>query len=129
MRFHLCAAGYVYYFSRFYSFSGTQYAVLTLVVAGVLSLELVNSAVERVVDAFMPHHHKIAGTVKDMAAGSVLVFCIGAVACGIWLFWDTAVLAAILQYFMTKPPRLVLLVLSLAASVGFVFFLPKGKKK
>ena len=44
MRFHLCAAFYVYLFSLFYGFGKTEYILITLMVCGVLALELVNSS-------------------------------------------------------------------------------------
>jgi len=49
-------------------------AVPVLVMTGlVLALELVNSAVEGLVDLVHPDRHVLAAAVKDMAAGAVLV--------------------------------------------------------
>ena len=80
LRFHLCAAVYVLLFSRFYSFSRAEYALLFLCIGGVMSLELMNSAVERAVDRPDASHWAAAGLAKDMAAGAVLVFSIAAAA-------------------------------------------------
>ena len=77
MRFHLCAAFYVYLFSLFYGFGKTEYILITLMVCGVLALELVNSSLERTVERPAPDRYMTAGVVKDMAAGAVLVFSIG----------------------------------------------------
>lgn len=63
MRFHLCAAFYVYLFSLFYGFGKTEYILITLMVCGVLALELVNSSLERTVEA--PR----AGPVHDCGRG------------------------------------------------------------
>ena len=68
MRFHLCAAFYVYLFSLFYGFGKTEYILITLMVCGVLALELVNSAIERAVDKPDTTHWWTAGAAKDMAA-------------------------------------------------------------
>ena len=38
MRFHLCAAFYVYLFSLFYGFGKTEYILITLMVCGVLDV-------------------------------------------------------------------------------------------
>ena len=70
MRFHLCAAFYVYLFSLFYGFGKTEYILITLMVCGVLALELVNASLERTVERPAPDRYMTAGVVKDMAAGA-----------------------------------------------------------
>lgn len=122
LRFHLCTAFYVYLFSFFYGFTRLEYCVLTLLIVGVISLELVNSAFERSMSR--PSHEKYmaAGAVKDIAAGAVLVFCIGAAFCGFLMFWDLAVFARIFGFFMQNILLLILLLVSLAASAWFIFF-------
>jgi diacylglycerol kinase len=126
MRFHLCAAAYVYIFSLFYSFSRTQYILITLMVCGVLALELVNSSLERAVDNPPPERYQLAGAVKDMAAGAVLVYCIGCAVGGVLLFWDVPTLCRIAAFFVQHPAASGALVLSLIAACWFIFF--KGDK-
>ena len=121
LRFHLCAAFYVYLFSLFYNFGKTEYALLTILVAGVLSFELVNTALERAVSQPPDERYAIAGVVKDVAAGAVLVFSAGAAVCGIILFWDIAVFRQIVSFFLAKPLLLVLFIVSLVVSYWFIF--------
>lgn len=131
LRFHLCAAFYVYLFSLFYPFEKLEYIVLTLIIAVVLAAELFNSCIERLVDWLHPETNKTAGLVKDIAAGAVLVACIGALACGVWLFWDLSVLQMIGRFFLLQPVNILLLAVSLALSIWFIFFFgrcPHGKK-
>lgn len=120
-RFHCCAAVYVLLFSLFYDFTQTQYLFLLLIIAGVLTTELLNSAIEKMVDGLMPGHNVCAGAVKDLAAGAVLVFCIGAAVCGVFLFWDLAVFAQIAAYFKAHLGMLLLFLASLAASYWFIY--------
>ncbi|MEG1873219.1 MAG: diacylglycerol kinase family protein [Ruthenibacterium sp.] len=124
MRFHLCTAVYVYLFSAFYNFGKTEYAILTVLVCGVLALELINSSLERTVERPSPERYQSAGVVKDMAAGAVLVYSIGAAVCGALLFWDVSVFKTMLTFFMQYPLALICLLASLALSGWFVF----GKK-
>ncbi len=56
---------------------------ILLVSALVLSLELLNSAVEAVVDIASPQRQPLAGAAKDAAAGAVLLAAIGAVLVGL----------------------------------------------
>lgn len=122
LRFHLCIAIYVYLFSAFYDFGKTEYAVITLLVAGVMALELVNSAFERTVSRPSPERYVTAGVVKDMAAGAVLVFSLAAVVIGILLFWDMVAFQRIFNFFTVNPIWLAPFVLSLAASGWFIFY-------
>ena len=121
LRFHLCAAVYVLLFSLFYSFGPVEYAIVLLAISGVMSMELVNSALERTVENPEPARWRTAGVVKDMAAGAVLVFSIGAAACGLLLFGQPAVLLNIVKWFWGRPFMILLLAASLVLSWMFVF--------
>lgn len=124
MRFHLCAAFYVYLFSLFYDFTSTQYALITIMVVGIMALELVNSSIERVMERPAPERYRTAGVVKDMAAGAVLIFSIGCAVAGVFLFWNVPVFERILGYFAEHLVLLLLLLATLPVAWRFVF----GKK-
>lgn len=49
----------------------------------VLSLELINSAVEATIDLVTPNFHPLAKTAKDLAAAAVMLAAIGAVLVGL----------------------------------------------
>ncbi len=121
MRFHICTAAYVYLFSAFYNFTAVQYAVITLAVCGVISLEIVNTAIERIADDPAPGKYYIAGIIKDMAAAAVLVYSIGAAVIGVIFYWDVEVFKNIYSFFAANLLLLLALVLSLVLSGVFVF--------
>ena len=58
-------------------------APVLLACALVLSLEVLNTAVEATVDLVSPDHHEVARVAKDCAAGAVLLASIGAAAVGL----------------------------------------------
>lgn len=58
-------------------------APIALACALVLALELVNTAVEAVVDLVSPKPHPLAGVAKDAAAAAVLLASLGAVVVGL----------------------------------------------
>ncbi len=66
--------------------SRPETALLVVVAAFTLVLELLNGAVERLVDLFKPRIHAYAEQIKDMMAGAVLVSSIGALIVGILVF-------------------------------------------
>jgi diacylglycerol kinase (ATP) len=48
--------------------------------------ETLNTAVERLTDLVSPEYHPLAGKVKDVAAGAVLVAMLAAVSIGLVVF-------------------------------------------
>lgn len=62
-------------------------ALLALTIALVLALEVMNTALEALVDLVSPHRHPLAKIAKDAAAGAVLIASAGAVAVGALLIW------------------------------------------
>ena len=119
-RIHLVVCAYVMYFSTFYSFSRTDYAVLILTCAAVISMELINTAVEVVIDKVSPRYNVFAMMGKDLAAGAVLFSAIGAIAVGLVMFCDIGVLAKIAGYFTSDIIKPLLLLISVVLAVWFV---------
>ncbi len=62
-------------------------AMVILVIASVLVLELLNSAVERMVDTLSPRIDVLAGVVKDILAAAVFLMSIVAVIIGVAIFY------------------------------------------
>ncbi|SDI85802.1 diacylglycerol kinase family protein [Alteribacillus bidgolensis] len=61
--------------------------ILVVVIAGVLALEIVNTAIERTVDLVTNEYHPLAERAKDISAAAVFVFSIAAVVIGILIFY------------------------------------------
>jgi len=82
MRRHFIAALALLLSVLFLRVSPLEFTILTLAVCFVLFAELLNTAVEVVVDMVSPGFHPLAKTAKDVAAGGVLVAAIGAAVMG-----------------------------------------------
>ena len=120
-RFHLCAMAFVIFFAaRFYSFSSERWALLLLTCGAVLSLEIVNTAIEKLSDRVTKEQDPLIKTAKDCAAGAVLIAAIFAVVIGFFLFWNKDVFSLIGLYF-SEPSRLAALGLAIVAAWGIVF--------
>lgn len=125
-RFHLCVTAFVIFFAaRFYSFSAERWALLMLTCGAVLSLEIVNTAIEKLADKVSLEKDPLIKAAKDCAAGAVLIAAVFAVVIGFLLFWDPAVFQLIMLYF-SEATRLAALGLALVAAWGIVF-VPKQK--
>lgn len=82
MRAHFLAAATVLLLALFYRVAALDFVALAFAVTLVLVVELVNTALEVVVDLVSPDFHPLARRAKDVAAGSVLVASIGAAMAG-----------------------------------------------
>ena len=86
LRFHLCVALLTVVAGWGVGISRMEWIAVILCIGGVIAAELMNSAIERVVDLASPTLHPLAGQAKDLAAGAVLVTAIAAVIVGIVIF-------------------------------------------
>lgn len=85
-RFHLFAMVVVIIAGFLTGISANEWTILLLAIAAVLSLEMTNSAIERVVDLVTDEFHPLAKRAKDLAAGAVLIAAIFSVIIGLIIF-------------------------------------------
>lgn len=83
MRFHAGAASVAAIAGAWLRIGLTDWLWLGAAATGVLSSELMNTAVERAVDLASPEEHALAKAAKDAAAGAVLVTAVFAAAVGL----------------------------------------------
>ena len=57
--------------------STIEWAILGVVICGVLALEAINTAVEAIVDLASPRYHSLARIAKDAAAGALVFAVLG----------------------------------------------------
>lgn len=132
MRIHLCFTVYMFGFLTvhdFFEVSKTQFAVLFAVCAAVISLEAVNTAIEKAVDLETEKFNSLAKISKDAAAGAVLISAIGAVAVGISILWQPEAFVKMFEFYRENIPVLAGFIASLVAALIFVFAGPLEIKK
>ena len=69
---------------------GLEKAVLCGSLIMVLSAELLNSAVEAIVDKASPEFHELAGRAKDMGSAAVFLLMLNFMLCWGLIFWQHA---------------------------------------
>ncbi|MCR4765017.1 MAG: diacylglycerol kinase family protein [Bacteroidaceae bacterium] len=84
--FHVIAAILVIAAGFFFDISKIEWMLVMLCIGMVISAELFNSTIERLVDKVSPEWNKAAGEIKDIAAGAVLVTAIAAAIVGLIIF-------------------------------------------
>lgn len=126
MRIHIAVAAYLLYFVSYYRLSAIKMSLLLIMIALVMCLELVNTAVERVCNLYSTKYNRLIEIAKDVSAGAVLVASGFAVAVAVFLLWEPDTLWNIVVFHCTSPERFTLFVLTLVIAALFVVFGPKG---
>lgn len=88
MRIHLVAGSLAVFATLYLRLDRAYVALIVLSIAIVIALELVNTAIEAVVDLMTVAHHPLAKIAKDAGAGAVLVVSMAAVIVGYLAFYE-----------------------------------------
>ena len=73
-------------FSFIFKLDASEWAVVMITIGLVLSMELVNTAIEAVVDLVTEEYHPLAKVAKDTSAAAVFVIAIAAAIVGLIIF-------------------------------------------
>jgi len=94
-RFHIVVSIFVFILGVVLHISLVEFALLAIVICFVLTLELVNTAIESIVDMATSEWQGYAKVAKDVSAGFVLTASLGSVVVGCIIF-----LPRIISYIM-----------------------------
>jgi len=83
---HIVAAFFAIVFGFIFNISVTEWCIIIIIISLVLSAEAFNTAIEKIVDLVSPEYNKLAGIIKDVSAGAVLILAIAAALTGIIIF-------------------------------------------
>ncbi len=86
LKIHVACAFIVIALGFFFQITTIEWCMIDLCIGFVIALEIINTAIEYVVDLVSPQFNELAGKIKDIAAGAVLVVSISALLCGILIF-------------------------------------------
>jgi len=85
-RLQIVFAGVVVVLMFYFPLVALERAILILVCALVLGLELLNSQIERALDLVAPHYNYKVKAIKDISAAAVLVAVLAAMLVGFFIF-------------------------------------------
>ena len=86
LSFHLIAAMAVIIAGIVLGITRTEWIMVVMCIGTVIAAELFNTAIEKLVDLMSPERHPVAGQVKDIAAGAVLICAVAAAIIGLIIF-------------------------------------------
>ena len=86
VQIHLAISVIVILLGFIFSINKYEWIAVILSIGGMISMEMMNTAIERTVDMYTKEYHPLAKQAKDIAAGAVLVFAIASVMIGLIIF-------------------------------------------
>jgi diacylglycerol kinase (ATP) len=122
MRLHMLAAVVVFCAALALGVGGLDLIALVFAVGFVIVCELINTAIETVVDLATDGYDPLAATAKDVAAGAVLISSVTAVAVGYVVFFArvTPVAQRLMSGVRASSPDITLVALALTSIVVLV---------
>ncbi len=124
MRFHFLTVVLVLLIGLMLRLSRVEMAVLFLVVSSVLVAEMMNTAIESVVDMVTQAYHPLAKLAKDIAAGAVLIASMTAAIVGGILFFGSNQIAR-LHPRAAHDPQTVTVLLTVVVLVLIIVLIGK----
>ncbi len=103
MRIHFFFVLGVLFLGLITNLSKSDMVILLFTVSLVLVAEMINTAIESVVDLVTDTYHPLAKSAKDIAAGAVLVTAVNAIVVGVLLFFTDKGLDHI-KFMYKRPP-------------------------
>lgn len=88
MKIHFFVAFFTLILSLFFNFTRLEFLLLFLTISLVIISEMINTAIENVIDLITKEYHPLAKVAKDVAAGAVLISSINAIIVAYLLFFD-----------------------------------------
>ena len=111
--------------SLFYKLETTQFLCLTFAVFLVIFAEMVNTAIETVVDLYTDKYHPKAKIAKDVGAGAVLLMAINSVIVAYFIFLNETSIGeisnTIFQSMVSSPKHLIFVSIILTVIAILVF--------
>jgi len=86
IRRHALAAVAALILAHVLAFTAEELVLVILTIALVVTVELINTALETAIDLCQPHYHPLAKQAKDVAAAAVLVTALVALIVALFLF-------------------------------------------
>ena len=70
----------------YFQLSITEWIIQILVITLIMAIEGINTAIEEIANFIHPEFHKKIGLIKDISAGAVFLFAIGAIIIGLIIY-------------------------------------------
>ncbi|MGL5820652.1 MAG: diacylglycerol kinase [Sarcina sp.] len=122
MRIHFAIALIVLLASFLYDISKLEFIALAISITLVVVAELINTAIESVIDLNTNHYHPLAKIAKDTAAGAVFLTALNAILVGYIVFGDklTQITYELVSKIKNKDHYLIFIVIMIVAIIVII---------
>ncbi|MGL4739684.1 MAG: diacylglycerol kinase [Sarcina sp.] len=122
MRIHFAIALIVLLASFLYDISKLEFIALAISITLVVVAELINTAIESVIDLGTNHYHPLAKIAKDTAAGAVFLTALNAILVGYIVFGDklTQITYELVSKIKDKDHYLIFIVIMIVAIIVII---------
>jgi diacylglycerol kinase len=86
LKIHFLAVSVIIFGGVWFNLNTTEWAIVFLTFGMVIVAEMLNTAIEYLVDFVSPQIHPMAGKIKDVSAGAVLIAAITATVVAAFIF-------------------------------------------
>lgn len=121
IRIHIVMAIFIFTFSVFFQLSNVEYIVLILTIVMVIFCEIINTAIEALVNLSSPAYDSLAKIAKDVSAGGVFISSIGAIVVGFFLFAKKDKLTKTILYIFSNWRVFVIFLFIIIFGIFFIF--------
>lgn len=121
MRIHICICVLLSIFSYCYKVTSSEFIAIIICMGFVVSSEMLNTAIETLVNLASPSYHSLAKAAKDIAAGSVMISSIVALIVGVFIFFDIDRLKSAINIILLSPFLIFMFIISIVLSMLFIF--------
>ena len=129
MQIHLIIGFLVLMFSLFSHITKMEFLFVIFAITFVIVTEMINTAIEKTLDAIINYTYPLVKVAKDISAGAVLIAAINAMIVGYMVFWDKVrpTTEAIINVIKNSSPHMVLLILVIVILITLVLKVTFGK--
>lgn len=121
MRIHLIASLFVVQFGFLYNLKMYQWVYISIVIGLVITAELVNTAIEALVNMQTQSYTPLAKIAKDVAAGAVVIMALVAVIVATITFNDINKIKDIIHFIFSNIICIFIFIAELVISIFFIF--------
>ncbi|WP_194190856.1 diacylglycerol kinase [Clostridium chrysemydis] len=113
MKIHMIATLLILASCLFFDVSKIEFLILAVTITMVIGAEMINTAIEAVVDMNTNYYHPLAKIAKNVAAGAVLLTAVNALVVGYLIFWDklSNLSYGVMHKIKTSEPHTIFIVL------------------
>ncbi len=127
MRIHLTISVFVLQFALLFGLEKIEYVILFMLFGIVICAEMLNTAIEALVDLSTSAYAMLGKIAKDVAAGAVLVLAVVSAIVGLILFWDIPKITQVFLFLYENPLYILIAIIEIILGFLFVFRWKKTK--